>query len=222
MTRVSVVIPYRGSNVERTANLQAVRDRVLSIVPDARVILADSGSARFNRAASRNAGVTQAAGSDVVVIVDGDIILDRGATVAAIDSCQFDELVHLPFRVVRMCDGQSSKRLRVSLNSPVQSLLDIEWSVGGAYVTTPRAWWAIGGMDERFTGWGYEDTALAIAHRTIHGRPMPRHDGVVLHLWHPTSAKADDPDVVAGVELHQRYIAADGDREALAELMSTP
>lgn len=49
---------------------------------------------------------------------------------------------------------------------------------------------AIGGFDERYTGWGYEDSDLVVRlmRRGLHVRRGPA-DTAVLHLWHPDNAR---------------------------------
>lgn len=49
---------------------------------------------------------------------------------------------------------------------------------------------AVGGFDERYTGWGYEDSDLVVR-LTRHGLHIRRGpaDTAVLHLWHPDSPR---------------------------------
>lgn len=45
-----------------------------------------------------------------------------------------------------------------------------------------------GGMDERFVGWGYEDTALRAVLTAMYGKP-PQPTGKLTTLWHPPSTR---------------------------------
>jgi predicted glycosyltransferase involved in capsule biosynthesis len=78
-------------------------------------------------------------------------------------------------------------------------------------------WDRVGGFDERFEGWGWEDVAFRLACETLLG-PMVVLRGVLWHLWHPT-----DPNREAhNAENRQRlepFIAAQGDRAAMAALV---
>jgi hypothetical protein len=60
-------------------------------------------------------------------------------------------------------------------------------------VMRASAWLEAGGMDERFTGWGYEDNAwYAKVAQTI-GPPV-HHAGVAWHLWHPAQRYSYSPE----------------------------
>lgn len=212
---VVIAYPYRPNSREREANLACVRAHMKPLGwPD---MLVDTAHARFNRAAARNKAV-QAAGENVVVICDADTLPDLGAIAEAAEACRTTGMVHLPYTRLKALDQFSSKRYRSGNYRNQRYELDIDWACGSVYVTTAAAWWAVGGQDERFTGWGYEDTAMMIAHRTLLG-PMPRHEGTVLQLWHPIDPRNGDPDHDAGVIHYQSYLAADGQPDQVKALV---
>jgi hypothetical protein len=182
------------------------------------VVTVDSGHEPFNRAATRNQCIRAAGDADVVVICDADTLLQREPLLAAIQQAPLDGLVHNPFSAVRGLTKDSTLRCLVGDQRSSKAAFQLSWAVGSAYVTTPTAWWAVGGMDERFTGWGFEDTAFAIAHRTLKA-PMPRHEGIATQLWHPSAPRLGDPHYDAGVEHYAHYLAADGDAQRIRELI---
>ena len=65
---------------------------------------------------------------------------------------------------------------------------------GGLLVLTREAWDAVGGYDERFIGWGYEDTAMNLALLTKVG--WDRLPGHAWHLWHGTKENKPRPDSI--------------------------
>lgn len=202
---VVVAIPWRDRGDQlRRAHHQAIRawfDRTL----DAPVLDCDGGGP-WSLAGARNAGVRLAAdiGADVVVVCDADNHPEAGPLANAIAGCVDDGLVHLPY--TEYVNGS------------------FRWagSVGGIYVTTPDTWWAAGGQDERFRGWGCEDHAFVHAHATLLGAPMPRHPGVLTHLPHRAPAERDPrhPDHVAAAALLEAYRSADGDVAAMRALVA--
>lgn len=217
--RVLVTIPYRGTSPERQANYRLVHQHFIHLLPGVELIEVDSGHEPFNRAATRNECVRHGADHDVIVICDADTLLQQAPLLEAIEQAAVDNLVHNPFSVVRGLTKDSSLRCLVGDHRAPKAAFQLTWAVGTAYVTTPTAWWDIGGMDERFTGWGFEDTAFAIAHRTLK-QPMPRHEGMATQLWHPSAPRLGDPHYDAGVEHYARYLAVDGDKAGVAELIS--
>ena len=72
--------------------------------------------------------------------------------------------------------------------------------VGGVVAITPECWWAAGGMDERFVGWGCEDFAFANAASETLG-PLLRLDSPAVHLWHRHAGDPADPDQQANSRL---------------------
>lgn len=167
----------------------------------------DSGHTPFNRAASRNMAVKWAAenGHSKLVITDADTIADHTAVIEAWNQAD-DSAVHLPYDLCRV------------FNAADQIVAEIPWTCGGIYVTTPHAWWAVGGQDERFTKWAPEDMAFKIAHETLIG-PMVRHHGNLASLSHdPDPNRHADSESDPNVQLYRSYQAAEGDREAISTL----
>lgn len=81
---------------------------------------------------------------------------------------------------------------RDAIRSLVGSLRLEGWrSVRTCNMLAPRrAIEAIGGFDERYTGWGYEDSDLVVRlmQHGLHIRRGPA-DTAVLHLWHPENPR---------------------------------
>jgi predicted glycosyltransferase involved in capsule biosynthesis len=78
----------------------------------------------------------------------------------------------------------------------------------------------VGGFDERFRGWGWEDRAFFIACDTLCGHD--RISGPVRHLWHPRSPEKnpDSSEYQAGRALCRRYKRAHRDRQAIQGLLN--
>lgn len=169
----------------------------------------DSGHEMFNRAASRNLAVrtAQAEGYDRLVVTDADCVPELTPVRAALEQAD-DIAVHLPYNLCRVFD---------TAGYPVA---EFDFTCGGVYVTTPTAWFAAHGQDERFTTWAPEDMAFKFAHETLLG-PMRRDEGLLKSLGHERDPNRHaDSESDPNVMLYRAYQKAAGDREAMARLCS--
>lgn len=179
----AVVVPWR-SHAARTARAR-VLPQVLEHVHKAGlpVLLADPpvDPQDWSPGRARNYGVTLLADRfEVVVFNDADTIcpveqLLEAATLAA----ESPGLVYAYTLYVRR--GPSGRPEPPIFNAP---------SMGCAAVSTDTLW-RVGGFDEGFVGWGYEDVAFARSCGEL--EPIRRVDGPCYHLWHGARAGDDSP-----------------------------
>lgn len=201
---VTVVIPWRDQGIrERQEALEKVKRWYRAFFGHfVQTITADSDGP-WSLARARNIGVLMAK-SDVVIISDADVVPEFGPLCEAIGACLSSGYVHLPYTTYR--NG------------------DFQWngSVGGIYVTTPGTWNALGGQDDRFTGWGGEDHAFVYAHQTLLGAPMPRHEGVLTHFPHPSPPEksVDHLNYQKMAALLERYANANGDIATMKNIIA--
>jgi len=82
----------------------------------------------------------------------------------------------------------------------------VSWSC--CFVVPRAAWERLGGFDERFAGWGWEDMAFQSAACGLIG--YEREPGSVLHLWHPRAPGlgADGVNKRRNRQLGRRYMYA--------------
>lgn len=219
--RVACVIPWRGGQPDRERHHETVRAHLRTLLPDAVHIDADSGHDPFSRAGSRNLGVRLAddAGCDVVVLCDADTIVEAGPLHAAIGSAH-DGRMHLPFTHFR---GLSKNGTRVFLRGVARDACETElvhdWATGGCLVVTPQAWTRAGGMDERCVGYGFEDAIFRIAADALLG-PTVKHEGTIWHLYHEKTMGLGSPQHTANGQLAARYVAAEGDPDAVRAIVA--
>lgn len=224
---VAVVIPWRPGTPERNAHHEHVRAHLAALLPDAIHLDVDSGHTPFSRAGSRNEGVrlAQIAGADIVVICDADTLPEAEPLHAAIEAAT-DGVLHLPYTWYRgLSETGTTQYLAGRPATNCLTDLEHQWATGGVLVVQPEAWWAAGGMDERFVAYGFEDAAYRIAADALLG-PTVRHHGTITHLWHPSEVGHGSPQHVANGQLCQRYVDATGNpdviRALLAERASIP
>jgi GT2 family glycosyltransferase len=220
MDDVLVCIPWRDNgNKDRKEALNYVKAR-LEESTGLPANLVDGRGERFSLSAARNAGVDLAKeqGKSIVIVCDADTILDPAAIVPAVELARNSDSVVLPYTIVRYLTEYSTKKVLRRGLDPNQAveIAWFDWSVGGAFVSRTDVWDDFGGQDERFTGWGCEDTAFYVVAQRM-GRDHVRVTGTMNHLWHPSAPKENDPAYNFNAELLQRYEKTDNIEALIAE-----
>ena len=215
---VTVIIPWRPQP-SRLAAFEATSRWYVENLPGAVVRTVDSGEVPFNLARCRNVGIAAVPDPDeVVVIGDADTIPSIEPLLAAIAAAATSGLVHLPYTRYQWLGALGTAAFFDG--SPLAGV-DATLVVGacsGVYVTSPRTWASHGGQDERFRGWGFEDSAWYAAHTTLLGAVPQRHDGDVYALHHETQLREGE-QYEANAALRERYRAAEPSPEAMRELV---
>ncbi|GAA1057657.1 hypothetical protein GCM10017608_00590 [Agromyces luteolus] len=214
-----VVIPWRPAP-SRLAAFERVLAWYRTELPEFRIETIDSDDDVFVLARTRNLAVARLADpDDVVVINDADTLPDPGPLRVAVAAAAVSGRVHLPYTTYRWLGPEGTADLEAGVGLGDCAHVLVHGACSGVYVTTARTWAAHGGQDERFRGWGYEDSAWRLAHETLLGAPPNRHEGAVHALSH-------EPEVRAGEQydrnaaLMERYRAAAGDVDAMAALVA--
>lgn len=212
--KVGLVFPWRPEP-HRVPIFEKVREIVPQLYPFRHIWQYDTPHEVFNRAAARNEAVRDAFANycDVVVICDADSIPEERALVDAIDGAK-DGRLHIPFDTVRVIAGRAAKS-KGDRYKRALPLYTYGPSCGGIFVIDPRAWFCAGGMDERITGWGYEDQIFLAVVRTFLGDPI-YHPGVLWNFQHPRAEMADHKR--SNGDLRDKYNAAMFDKAKITEL----
>ena len=170
-----------------------------------------------------NTAAREAGEWDVAVIIDSDVICSpQGVTSAAELAFQSDRLVVAHDERVMLNQRGTDKVLGGYEGSwRASTMVEKVWldSVSCCIAVSRTLWGQAGPFDERFVGWGREDTAFRIACEVETG-PIVKVCGETFHLWHPVS-----PDVArtspirkANELRHQAYVAARGNRARVRAL----
>lgn len=209
---ILIGIPWRAGTPERARNHTEVTTALRLALPSAEIRMFDTGHGVFNRAATRNAAARWALdhGYDALVLNDADTIAEPAALQAAVAACG-DGRMHLPYTWFRsLTDDGTEMYLAGVAQALCPSTFEHKWATGGVMVCQPSAWFAAGGMDERFVGWGFEDTAARLCWDALLGETV-RHPGLILHLWHPLDSVLGSPDWWHNRRLMDDYEQAKGD-----------
>jgi len=186
--KIVLVIPWKPTP-SREKPLQAVLEWYQTNLPDIETIFANASEDIWLPSASRNIGVKKAqeARADVIIMNDADTIPEIESLLEAVSAAYNDDLIHLPYMDARYLDEKSSEDYynKVKIISDCKHVLyKYPQSDGGIWVFKPQTWWEVGGMDEHFKQWGYEDRALHHAHSIIKGSHFARHPGTIYSFNH--------------------------------------
>ena len=151
----------------------------------------------FNKSWAVNAGVTNSPGqAEVVCILDGDVIADRDFIARNVGRfLRPGTGGHLTYRNMLCLDeSASSWAIRERLRARAAQI-DPDHLRGFLLRRPPgccvwvrlAAFLRVGGMDERYEGWGGED--YDFAQRFDLAAPLDIYEDWLLHLYHPPSAR---------------------------------
>lgn len=206
-----LVIPWRETP-QRIKPLKKVLSWYEQNFPDFIVILSDSDGEKFNLSRARNLGVERAKElqADIIVLNDADTIPDKTEVLKqTIDAAMKDNLVHNPYTEYRFYDINNTN-LYFQNNSFMSLPFYASYtSNAGIWVFKPSSWDMVGGMDEKFVGWGFEDTAFERAHEIIHGTKLIKHDGIIHAFDHerdPYVLSHPSKEVSNNYQLYLKYL----------------
>lgn len=215
--KVTVAIPFRPGALDREIHADYVAARLRQMLPDADHLMVDVPG-QFSRARVRNEAVRRAA-DGVVVLCDADTIPEEQPLREAIAGAAADGRLHLPYTRYRALSPEGTLAVYARGTDPAHAPVteDSMRPIGGVWVIRADAWWAAGGMDERFVGWGYEDDAFWAAAGCLLGEPV-RHHGTITHLHHAPAANIRSPQYRANRLRYQQYARARRDPDAMRRL----
>jgi hypothetical protein len=193
--KIYVVLPWKHES-SRVRAFQEVALWYDNNLPEAKVVCVTYDSDIWLPSHTRNLGVRMAQkdGADIVILNDADTIPDKRALLEAVDAAMKDNLIHNPYHEYRFYNLENTE-IYFNTKSFNGCQFRIEHgSNGGIWVLKPSSWWLVGGMDEKFVKWGYEDTALEYTHKIIHGQPLVKHKGIIHAFDHNRAQRIETPD----------------------------
>lgn len=209
--KIAVVIPWRPQPTRLKA-FEFVVEWYKKYLPSAEIILCDSDTEDWNPARARNIGMKKAEeyGAEVVIMNDADTVPSVIPLAKAISGCQEDGLMHNPYTEYRMISYENSMKFFDGIGARELRFLDsfmftsdVWW---GIVVFKPDVWWKLGGMDERLSGWGYEDTAMAYTHAVVFDKTFVKHDGLMISFDHVEQGGEQNRNFDNGDYYKQNYL----------------
>jgi predicted glycosyltransferase involved in capsule biosynthesis len=216
--KVAVVIPWRETK-SRLPVKNYVEAWYRKNLPEAKIIYSDSGHKHFNLSASRNAGALQALDYDVIIHNDADTIPNKKSLIKGIKKTYETGYFCNPYDTYHMINTANTYRVLDGLNSPETADYEhIPGACSGVVITTPNTWKVVGGFDENFLGWGYEDVAIAVAHGTMMDHGFLIIPGVAYAMSHDVAKKPKNL-LNHGKKRLEKYMLAASNKELMFELI---
>jgi hypothetical protein len=172
--RTVFLVPRRDDGGHRDALWKWCRRRWEALMPDVQVYEGHHTTGLFNRAAAINRAAALADRDgpwDVAVVIDSDVFLPIPNVRAAIASAAAGKVTWAHRRWRGLSEGDTARLIKDpdrfgpipaearDMDLVVEKTTPISWS---CCVAIPRGTFdAMGGFDERFVGWGFEDGAWA-------------------------------------------------------------
>jgi hypothetical protein len=223
--RAVFLVPRRSDGGHRDRLWDYARVRWQTLFPHWDIVEGHHDEGSFNRSAAVNRAAETAGSWDVAVVIDSDVMLRKSLVQRAVDMAAENGRVTWPHRRWRGISEDWTRRIiadrqqygpefeDVDLDVLVERTNPLSWS---CCIAIPRAVWDdLGGFDERFKGWGFEDMAFQSVVVGLYG--YDRLEGDVIHLWHPRSSEriilgqssaSASPDYITNALLGRRYMYA--------------
>jgi predicted glycosyltransferase involved in capsule biosynthesis len=222
--QVSILLPFKADNGIRSAVLQWVIGYYNKVMPGVEICIGENSDEPFSKCKAINAAARKATRS-VYVLADCDVVYDPDLIVEALHLLQQAPWV-IPFnRVLDISKEKTEELLHMEPDWPLPLVeadckegYMIEWFAGKINIFSREAFQNVGGVDERFVGWGGEDDAFLMAMNTLCG-PFTRLNRTIYHMWHPYVGPNNNPHYNANVQLLYSYQLAYGNQEAMQRLI---
>ena len=213
--KIGIVIPWRPQP-SRIKPFNEVVGWYKEHFPDSKIYFPDREGPIWSPSGTRNDGMRMAEkdGCDVVIFNDADTIPQIKPLKEAISHALRDNMIHTAYTQFRLLGEIGTKQYFKRLHPEKCQHQKYLEGCFGINVATPKAWWKVGGMDEKFLQWGYEDTCMEIAHKVINGQPFIKHDGIGFGLAHVNQTRSGDI-FNNNKMLHEEYLSIKNPKDML-------
>lgn len=228
---LSIVIAYRPDGGIRDKQCAWTAARYRAMFPTAQIIISkdtsgNTGWDTFCKSKFINKGVAKAR-HDNILITDIDVVFVKNAILKGIQNLQ-DHCAVLPFSVIYYLNKSTAEKIlerkpiwqmpKVRLEKQ-KKRIRIGLKPNGMHLLTKEAWRKSGGYDERYVGWGSEDSAFLASLITMNEKEILRLDAPAYHLWHPLDKTRHRKRDERVTHLTQKYLAAKFDPVTMAKIL---
>lgn len=171
---------------------------------------AEEGLFNRSKAINRAAENEHVRDWDVALIIDSDTISDPPAVREAVEYAFRTNVLTVAHNARKMMSERATKQFMTNPTVAIRRhMIEKTYydSVSCAVAVSRQTWDLVGGFDERFIGWGFEDTAFRIAAETLTDSSMHVVQSDCYHLWHKSSPEASHfaPSFARNNALKARY-----------------
>ncbi|HED13199.1 MAG TPA: glycosyltransferase [Gammaproteobacteria bacterium] len=215
MLKISFLTTFRSSDEYRLANLETVISHISAEFPDWEIVVVEQDKkctlARhplakkinyidacnpglFNKSWGMNVAFRHSSG-DILVVSDADMIVSADDLQRAVRTCEKELDAVRPYgRLIDMTASETEDYLQGGKLPDVPEKTrgydrghasEALCMAGGIYILTREFFVRVGGMDERFYGWGGEDDAMSIKLQSMSPKVAIARMAKAWHLWHP-------------------------------------
>jgi predicted glycosyltransferase involved in capsule biosynthesis len=200
---ISIIVPFRDNGEHRTRVWHWLKRYYEANLPSVEVVVGTEEGVPFSKSVAVNRAAKRARGK-IFVILDADALIQADKLQTVCDDLILDRRLGrktwaMPYERIFYISREATEFIleetrpegRITLHSPPGKW----WQdgnnnplyghpFGAMALAMPReAFFAVGGMDPRFRGWGGEDVSFLHALDTLWGLHTVA-DNDVWHLWH--------------------------------------
>lgn len=223
--KISFVIPFKTDNGFREEIFHWNVVRLGMLFPGVDIIIGRNDDEPFNRSAARNDGF-RGVNTEYVAFLDADTVWDPVILDKAVGTLDAGAPWVIPYMKYHVTDQKTGRWMlesspSIKLDDCVEEMSyehilsgpadHIYSPISGINVLRSDDMYKIGGFDESYVGWGWEDRAFAWAANKILGQAA-RFDGNIYHIWHPVKDTVDQPHYRTN---EQRFYSYQRDFDAL-------
>lgn len=212
---VVTLVPRRGDNGERDRLWNFARTWWENDHPDWPIFEGvEDRTGPFNRSKAINDAARQAGEWDAAVIIDADVICNPHAVAVGVQRAVEGGYVVVTHNERVMLSKAGTAKILDGYRGPwkERGMVERSWtdSVSCCVVVPRDVWDTVGGFDENFKGWGFEDTAFVVAAEFLTGKPLGFVQSECFHLHHARQpdARLNSPTYRANEARKKKYLAA--------------
>lgn len=196
MHRIRVVIAYQPGHQSRRYPYAIVREMFRDLGWPV-VVAGGLEGDLYNCGQSKNAGVAQLEdprADDVLVVADADCVTSEATLLQAVWMASHTPGVVWCGNQIRILDRDTTERLQSWREAAAQvsagELRPCD-ATPQLYVIRRDAWDTLGGYDQSYVGYGFED--YDFRHRAAQRWPLRTAPGLLVHLWHQPDKEKVSP-----------------------------